>query len=139
MVSFKIKTALPTVLSANEVSEPTSTASRFLTSTRLFTLAESLGGVESLAELPALMTHAGIPVETREALGISSGLIRLSVGVEDKEDLLVDLERALRWAVKGELWESDAVVATTTAVEDKLGDVALSEGVTKVFEGTVEV
>ncbi|KAF8327727.1 Cys/Met metabolism PLP-dependent enzyme-domain-containing protein, partial [Cantharellus anzutake] len=124
MVSFKIASAPSSILSPAEVSEPTSTASRFLTSTRLFSLAESLGGVESLAELPALMTHAGIPVETREKLGISSGLIRLSIGVEDKEDLLVDLERALRWAVKGEVWD------VKRDVELGLG---VAEGVTKVL------
>lgn len=67
----------------------------FLTSTRLFTLAESLGGVESLAEHPASMTHAGIPKEEREALGITDGLVRLSVGIEDVEDLLDDVRQAL--------------------------------------------
>jgi cystathionine gamma-lyase len=61
----------------------------------LFTLAESLGGVESLVNHPAVMTHASIPVERREKLGISEGLVRLSVGVEELGDLMVDLERAL--------------------------------------------
>ncbi|GIL39528.1 cystathionine gamma-synthase [Roseiterribacter gracilis] len=63
--------------------------------TRLFALAESLGGVESLIEHPALMTHASIPAEQRKALGIDDGLIRLSVGVEDVEDLRADLAQAL--------------------------------------------
>lgn len=63
--------------------------------TRIFTLAESLGGVESLLCLPARMTHASIPPERRRALGITDSLLRLSVGVEDVEDLLDDLEQAL--------------------------------------------
>jgi len=63
--------------------------------TRLFTLAESLGGVESLIEHPAIMTHASIPAETRARIGISDGLIRLSVGVENVDDLIADLDRAL--------------------------------------------
>jgi cystathionine gamma-lyase len=63
--------------------------------TRLFTLAESLGGVESLIELPGPMTHASVPPDVRAALGISDGLIRLSVGIEDSADLLADLEQAL--------------------------------------------
>lgn len=71
-------------------------ARRVVRSTRLFTLAESLGGVESLIELPALMTHASLPPEQRAAVGIDDGLIRLSVGIEDAEDLLEDLDQALR-------------------------------------------
>jgi cystathionine beta-lyase/cystathionine gamma-synthase len=61
---------------------------------RLFSLAESLGGVESLISHPASMTHASVPIEHRSALGISEGLIRLSCGVEDVGDLLADLEHA---------------------------------------------
>ena len=68
---------------------------RMLERTRLFTLAESLGGVESLIEHPAIMTHASIPVETRARIGIVDGLIRLSVGVEAAGDLIADLEQAL--------------------------------------------
>lgn len=68
---------------------------RMLERTELFTLAESLGGVESLIEHPAIMTHASIPAETRERIGISDGLIRLSVGVESVDDLIADLEWAL--------------------------------------------
>ena len=63
--------------------------------TRLFTLAESLGGVESLIEHPAIMTHASIPPETRRRIGIDDGLIRLSVGIEDADALIADLEQAL--------------------------------------------
>ncbi len=70
-------------------------ASEFLKSTRYFALAESLGGIESLIEHPALMTHATIPPEQRQALGITDGLIRLSVGIENVEDLIGDLSRAL--------------------------------------------
>ncbi|HJL04149.1 MAG TPA: cystathionine gamma-synthase [Polyangiaceae bacterium LLY-WYZ-15_(1-7)] len=70
-------------------------ARRFLETTRLFTLAESLGGVESLVEHPAIMTHGSVPKATREALGITDGLIRLSVGLEDVDDLKADLARAL--------------------------------------------
>jgi cystathionine gamma-lyase len=70
-------------------------ARRLLRRLRLFTCAESLGGVESLAEHPALMTHASIPPDRREALGISDGLIRLSVGIEDGRDLIADLEQAM--------------------------------------------
>jgi cystathionine beta-lyase/cystathionine gamma-synthase len=68
---------------------------RFLQSLRLFALAESLGGVESLAEHPALMTHASIPPEVRRGLGIGDSLVRLSVGLEHVEDLWGDLEGAL--------------------------------------------
>jgi cystathionine beta-lyase/cystathionine gamma-synthase len=63
--------------------------------TRLFTLAESLGGVESLIELPALMTHASLPPERRAEVGIDDGLIRLSVGIEEADDLVADLDQAL--------------------------------------------
>ncbi|KAJ2061232.1 cystathionine gamma-lyase cys3 [Coemansia sp. S155-1] len=78
----------------------TNTADRFLQRTRLFTLAESLGGVESLAELPARMTHAGLAPEERNELGITGNLIRLSVGVEDIEDLIADIAQALDSAVR---------------------------------------
>lgn len=70
-------------------------ARRFLEAVELFALAESLGGVESLIEHPAIMTHATIPAETRAELGIGDSLVRLSVGVEDVEDLRADLARAL--------------------------------------------
>ena len=70
-------------------------AVRVMTGTRVFALAESLGGVESLIEHPATMTHASIPAEVRRAAGLHDSLIRLSVGVEDVDDLLEDLDRAL--------------------------------------------
>jgi cystathionine gamma-lyase len=73
-------------------------ARRFLKTVKIFACAESLGGVESLIEHPAIMTHASVPRETRELLGISDGLIRLSVGIEDAQDLIEDLEQALKVA-----------------------------------------
>ncbi len=82
MISFEVKGGL------NE-------ATRVLEKTRLFTLAESLGGVESLIEHPAIMTHASVPAENRKALGISDSLIRISVGIEDVKDLISDLSQAL--------------------------------------------
>ena len=77
------------------VSGGLSQAKKILENLEIFTLAESLGGAESLAEHPAIMTHASIPKETREALGIDDGLIRLSVGIETAEDLINDLKNAL--------------------------------------------
>ena len=65
----------------------------------MFTLAESLGGFESLAEHPAIMTHASVPEDQREVLGISDTFIRLSVGLEDEADLLADLDQALKAAL----------------------------------------
>ena len=82
MLSFEVKGG---VEAAREVARRT----------RLFTLAESLGGVESLIELPALMTHASVPAERRAKIGIDDGLIRLSVGIEEGDDLVADLEQAL--------------------------------------------
>ncbi|MBV9893390.1 MAG: cystathionine gamma-synthase [Chloroflexi bacterium] len=82
MLSFEVKGG---VEAAREVARRT----------RLFTLAESLGGVESLIELPALMTHASLPAERRAEVGIDDGLIRLSVGIEEAEDLIGDLAQAL--------------------------------------------
>jgi cystathionine gamma-lyase len=70
-------------------------ARRFLEAVQIFALAESLGGVESLIEHPAIMTHATIPAETRKTLGIGDSLVRLSVGVEDIDDLRADLQQAL--------------------------------------------
>lgn len=71
-------------------------AQKFMTRTKLFSLAESLGGVESLVCHPATMTHASIPIEARVARGIDEGLVRLSVGIEDAEDLQNDLAQAMR-------------------------------------------
>jgi len=68
---------------------------RFLERLRVFSLAESLGGVESLVDHPAIMTHASIPTETRKQLGISDTLVRLSVGIENIQDLRTDLDQAL--------------------------------------------
>lgn len=85
MVSFRIK---------GDVSQSTG----FLKALKIFALAESLGGVESLAECPALMTHASVPTKRRESLGITGDLIRLSVGIEDLADLQEDLDRALSQA-----------------------------------------
>ena len=82
MISFEVKGG----------QEP---ARRVVQRTQLFTLAESLGGVESLIELPAAMTHASIPAETRRAHGVADGLVRISVGIEDVADLISDLDRAL--------------------------------------------
>src|SRR5690606_13732025 len=71
-------------------------AKRFCERTELFTLAESLGGVESLVNHPAVMTHASVPVENRARLGIADNLVRLSVGVESVDDLRRDVEAALQ-------------------------------------------
>jgi cystathionine gamma-lyase len=88
MVSF--------VLRARRGAKVLPRARAFLKSLRVFACAESLGGVESLAELPAIMTHASIPPDRRRALGIDDGLIRLSVGIEHVDDLIADLDQALR-------------------------------------------
>ncbi len=71
-------------------------ARRLVEGTRIFALAESLGGVESLISVPALMTHASVPLERRSEMGVTERLVRLSVGIEDEDDLLEDLEGALR-------------------------------------------
>ena len=73
-------------------------ARAFLSAARVFTLAESLGGVESLIEHPAIMTHASVPADRRAELGIDDGLVRLSVGIEHIDDLLADLDQALKAA-----------------------------------------
>ena len=71
-------------------------AKRLVEGVRIFALAESLGGVESLIGLPAMMTHASVPVDRRQRMGVTEGLVRLSCGVEDAEDLIEDLDQALR-------------------------------------------
>jgi len=86
MVSFNLKDNAP------------ATAYRVMAATKVFALAESLGGVESLISHPASMTHASIPAEKRRAAGLSDSLIRLSVGIEDEPDLIADLEQALEAA-----------------------------------------
>lgn len=73
-------------------------SSAFLKALKVFTLAESLGGYESLAELPSVMTHASIPREEREKTGVTDNLVRLSVGLESSEDLIADLDQALKAA-----------------------------------------
>ncbi|MGK0268146.1 MAG: cystathionine gamma-lyase, partial [Paraglaciecola sp.] len=70
-------------------------STKFLENCHLFALAESLGGVESLIEHPAIMTHASVPADQRAELGIDDSLVRLSVGIEDTEDLIEELEQAL--------------------------------------------
>ncbi len=82
MISFELEGGLPQ-------------AKAFLANLRVFALAESLGGVESLIEHPARMTHASVPAQERKKLGINDGLIRASVGIEDAEDLIADMEQAL--------------------------------------------
>jgi cystathionine gamma-lyase len=82
MITMRLKGGLPE-------------SKRFLERCRIFALAESLGGVESLIEHPAIMTHASLPADVRQQLGISDNLVRLSVGVEDVEDLTADLRQAL--------------------------------------------
>jgi cystathionine beta-lyase/cystathionine gamma-synthase len=86
MISFELK---------NDSMEA---ARKLLSSTHLFSLAESLGGVESLINHPASMTHASIPREERIKNGLSDTLIRLSVGIEDADDLIADLEHAIQAA-----------------------------------------
>ncbi len=83
------------VLRAGATGTVAERARRFLKALKVFTLAESLGGVESLIELPAVMTHASLPPETRAALGIDDGLVRLSAGIESVDDLQHDLAQAL--------------------------------------------
>ncbi len=85
MISFEVAGGLPA-------------ATAFLEALRVFVCAESLGGVESLAEHPAIMTHASLPADVRRTLGIGDGLIRLSIGLEDADDLADDLERGFRAA-----------------------------------------
>ena len=70
-------------------------ARKVLENVKLCTLAESLGGVESLISHPATMTHASVPLEKRNGLGITDGLVRVSVGIEDVEDIIEDLDQAL--------------------------------------------
>jgi len=70
-------------------------AQKVVQGVEIFTLAESLGGVESLISHPAVMTHAAVPRERRDAMGVTDGLVRISVGIEDVEDLIGDLEQAL--------------------------------------------
>lgn len=75
-------------------------AAKFLTSLKVFTLAVSLGATESLACCPAIMTHSSVPLEQRIAIGLTDNLIRLSIGIEDSQDLIDDLDQALMAAQK---------------------------------------
>ena len=86
------------MVSFDLVEDQYAAAEKVLSNTHLFTLAESLGGVESLIGHPASMTHASIPRPEREKVGIFDGLVRLSVGIEDVDDLIGDLDRGLRHA-----------------------------------------
>ena len=86
MIAFRIRGGYPA-------------ASKFLESLKVFTLGESLGGVESLAEHPARMTHGSVPADERRRLGITDDLIRLSVGVEDTKDLVDDVKGALKYSL----------------------------------------
>ena len=88
MIAFEIK--------GNDLDQ----AKNLVAATQIFTLAESLGGVESLIEHPAAMTHASVPAEIRAELGISDGFVRLSVGVEDADDLIADLDQAIESTVR---------------------------------------
>lgn len=85
MISIVVKGGLPA-------------ASALLATVKVFCCAESLGGVESLIEHPAIMTHGSVPADARAALGIDDGLVRLSVGLEAEEDLRADLDAALKAA-----------------------------------------
>lgn len=90
-------------------------AEAFLKSTRYFALAESLGGIESLIEHPALMTHATIPPDQRAALGISDGLIRISAGIEDVRDLIADLDQSFRNS-RSKIWKEHIRLTGTAAL-----------------------
>ncbi len=72
------------------------TAKKVLNNVKIFTLAESLGGVESLISHPASMTHASVPKKDRDKMGLTESLVRFSVGIEDVEDLIADVEQALK-------------------------------------------
>jgi len=89
-------------LIAFEVEGGTEAGIKLMNSVRLCSLAENLGSAETLITHPASMTHAAVPIEQREAAGITDGLVRLSVGLENPEDLIADLDQALQTAsVKG--------------------------------------
>ncbi|KAG8983326.1 hypothetical protein FRB94_013677 [Tulasnella sp. JGI-2019a] len=107
---------------------------RFLMHTKLFTLAESLGGVESLAELPARMTHHSVPAEDRARMGIGLDLIRLSVGIEDADDLIADVQQALEYAVE----MKDAVVSPVkhSVLQKLMGVTAAHTALLKVSQPT---
>ncbi|KAG8702033.1 hypothetical protein FRC12_024345 [Ceratobasidium sp. 428] len=93
-------------------------AERFLANSQYFTLALSLGGVESLGEIPASMTHQSVPEAQRMALGITPNLVRLSVGIEDVDDLIADIDQSLRRAVPGAIFSSPLVVNIDESAND---------------------
>jgi len=135
MVSFRIiPSSVPGTPSSEpedgvgvvEQKKPHSTAENFLTKLRYFVLAESLGGVESLAELPSQMTHGSIPPEERAILGIGDDLIRLSCGIEDVDDLILDIKRALDLAVYGVVTKASAGIDSVSM--DENGHVSHSNG-----------
>ena len=95
-IAKKQSTGFGGVVSFSLKEDTIEAAKTFVTSTQYFKLAESLGGVKSLLCHPATMTHKSIPEETRKAAGVSDGLIRLSVGIEDADDLIRDLRQALQ-------------------------------------------
>ena len=84
-------------------------AKQFVTNTQYFKLAESLGGVKSLLCHPATMTHKSIPAEKRRAAGVADGLIRLSVGLEDVDDLIRDLEQAFAFVIAAEISPTERI------------------------------
>lgn len=92
---FKKQTSGPSSTFSFYIKGGLEESKKFLKALKVFTLAESLGGYESLAELPCVMTHASVPEEQRKVLQISDGLVRLSVGLEDADDLIADLKQAL--------------------------------------------
>jgi cystathionine beta-lyase len=94
-IAKKQMTAFGGMVSFTFVSGKKEDSIRFLEKLKVFTLAESLGGVESLANHPTLMTHASIPEDKRKEVGITDDLVRLSVGIEDAEDLIEDVKQAL--------------------------------------------
>ncbi|KAG8743103.1 hypothetical protein FRC10_000403 [Ceratobasidium sp. 414] len=93
-------------------------AEKFLASSHYFTLALSLGGVESLGEIPASMTHLSVPEAQRMALGITPNLVRLSVGIEDADDLIADIEQSLRRALPHAVFSSPLVVSADQSADD---------------------
>ena len=103
------------ILSFSLKADTIEAATAFVTSTRLFKLAESLGGIKSLVSHPAQMTHKSIPAEKRKAAGVVDGLIRLSAGLEDTEDLIEDLRQALDKLVTAHAAPVSATTATATA------------------------
>jgi cystathionine gamma-lyase len=110
MISFRIKGGA-------------AAAEQFCYSTKFFTLAESLGGVESLLEIPARMTHAGLTEEERLRAGVFGDLIRLSVGIEDVEDLIWDVEQAFAKVSESVGEKEDGVVEVDSGIGSETSSV----------------